>query len=313
MGKGSPPESREELAERKKEEIRAVRGIVAAMRNRVDTSNTFQTTLQSPEFKGPDYVAERMKIVALSNAGVMEGVLAFGFTFVVLRRASAMIIRRIERRDIRSGYRLDPSASRNPFEQSQHQQAENASLLHSGFRILSGTVLFGIDLCVSLLVGARTSMYVIDGEEYMSTASNLPLIEGRSVFCDEFCNTVQQEVAKNQQVNPQFWKNVITRHDNPYLEAAYRFSTNCQKRQAYERKLRFEQGLTPGDPVPIPTGGVPSDIELEDEDNFTEADGSSRESEFDELSFNDSESLFGEKSTDQWVDSFVTDRENGRK
>ncbi|KAI2507852.1 hypothetical protein MHU86_6632 [Fragilaria crotonensis] len=312
MGKGRPSESQEELLQRKKDEIRALQGIITALKKRVDTSTTFQTTLQSPAFKGPDYLAERMKIVTLSNVGVMEGILASGFTFFVLRRVPSMIGRRIERRVVRSGYRLDPSASRNPFEQSQHQQAEKPSLLRRGFRIFSGTVLLGIDIVVSLLVGARTSMYFTDGKECMSIASNLPLIEGRSVLCDEFCTTVQQEVAKNQQINPQFWKDVITRQDNLYLEGAYRFSTNCQKRQAYERKLRLEQGLAPSDPVSIPKGGVPSDIELEDEGNITLASDSG-ESEFDELSFNDGDSLFGDTPTADWADSLVTDRDNSRK
>lgn len=314
MGNDSSKESPETFSRRRKEEVRVFNEIIIALKRRLDESPTLQATARSPSFRLERiYAAEKKTVAALSTFGVVEGMLASVAAFVFLRRGPTMIGRLMERRSLRSGYRLDIPPPTNSFQQSQQQA--NPSLLRTGVNIVVGSIKLGVDVFLSLLVGASVSSYFVDRRDHMLKVSDLPLVEGRSLACDEFCTTIMQEVAKQHQKNPQFWKAITTNQDNLYLEGMYRFSKNCQKRQAYERMLRQEQGLSPGAPVPIPLGGVPADYQLEDGDNFTvqaEA-GSNRESYFGESSFDDAESLFGEETMDKWGESAVTDRENDRK
>jgi hypothetical protein len=151
-----------------------------------------------------------------------------------------------------------------------------------------------------------------DDEKIAQEMAVLPLVEGRSVVCDEFCTLLQHEVAQR---SPQFWQ---AAHGNIDLTSIHQFAENCAKRQAYERQLRNEQGLPPGTPIAIPSGGVPPTYEVTDPSS-DEARGGSNESQLEENyfgeGFNDSEgdSLFGDEAVDQWGNSLVTDREDQRK
>ena len=277
------------------DESRAVRAILIVLRQRLETSPTLQKTISSPEFKEQDYAAERKILMAMNNIGLGEGVAAGIATLVLLRRGPQFINRIMTRRGggaSRGGYQLDRPPSASPFQQTNKQPPRGVAAA-----ILGGMKL-AIDVGVSFLMGATTSFYFIDDKKLTQQVSSLPLVEGKTVICAEFCTTLQQEVAKR---DPDFWKQTT----NPYLKNMHQFATNCRKRQSYEAKLREEQGLSPDALVSIPLGGVPADYQS-DED-FKE----SNESE----SFRDieGESFFGEDSMDQWGDSMVTDREDDRK
>ena len=49
-------------------------------------------------------------------------------------------------------------------------------------------------------------------------------------------------------------------HHTPKLEAIRQVTLNCQRRAAYEQRLRRNAGLSPSDPVSIPAPGAPEDI-----------------------------------------------------
>ena len=290
-------------------EFRVVNTIVEALKRRLETSKTLKETARNPSFRGQDYAAEAKVLSAIAQVGVVERMVATVVSFAFLRRGPAIIGRLLERRSFRSGYRLD-----NPTQQSQRHGDSSPS--RRGIILLAGMIRLGVDVTLSVLVGATTSMRFSATRQTMMKVSDLPLVEGRSIVCDEFCTTIMQEVAKQHKEDRYFWKTVTTNHDNLPLEGIHRFSINCQKRQAFEQKLREEQGLRSGEPVSIPSGGVPRDFEPEDGDAFTfqpdDADGNG-ESELGELTFGDGESLFGNEKTDQWGESLVTDRENDRK
>ena len=114
-------------------------------------------------------------------------------------------------------------------------------------------------------------MLATDKHKLYDTASDIPLIEGRSDISDKLCSDF---IAQYNSIRPEFWKE----YTDDGLSAIQEFVANCRKRQAFERRLRRDSGMGPNDPVSIPSGGVPRDF-LDDEEG--EADWTNLE-EFEE-------------------------------
>ena len=132
------------------------------------------------------------------------------------------------------------------------------------------------------------SMYTCD---YMLLASSLaciPLVPHQSVIANELCPDIQ-DMARQLQESPDL------EMDHTTMALLHSFSRNCRLRQAYERKLRKEQGLADNAPVSVPPPGVPMDYTLE-ENAFTHADDGEDETLVD---MND----------DEWAKSLVNDQE----
>jgi hypothetical protein len=81
--------------------------------------------------------------------------------------------------------------------------------------------------------------------------SSVPLVEGRSVFSDELCSDVVKAYHRFD-----IGKEPV---ENPVLKNIESMVHNCQRRQAFEERLRNDRGLHPGVPVSIPPPGVPAD------------------------------------------------------
>lgn len=289
----------EDLAniQRQKEENEVFRTIISTLKQRSRASTTLQQTLASPEFQGEDYAAERKIIGVVNDIGITQGLSLGVATFFILRGGPRYVLQLLRRSGAsnpsqRGGYQLDRPSSDPP---------RLSTALRKSFKLV-------VDVWLSAAVGSLFTIQQTDARKITKEVSLLPLVEGRSVICDELCTTLQEEVAKH---SPQFW---IGAQRNIYLTSIHVLAENCAKRQAYERQLREEQGLPPGTPIAIPLGGVPTNYDV-----AAGGGGGNSESQFDENYFgdgyssNESDSLFGDESADQWSDSLVTDREDQRK
>jgi len=108
------------------------------------------------------------------------------------------------------------------------------------------------------------------------------------------------------------------------LKQVYRFAKSCERRQAYEKQLREEQGLSSMESVAIPTGGVPHDFivpnndddnDFDNNNNDSRTDGSSSSSPYDFENYDDDASMtfFGDdkKTQQQWGEKM--DKEKQQK
>lgn len=127
------------------------------------------------------------------------------------------------------------------------------------------------DTTLSLAMTGTIWIMATDKEKLYKTASDIPLIEGRSDISDVLCTGF---IAQYDSIRPEFWKE----YKDDGMTAITDFVENCRKRQAFERRLRRESGLGPNDPVAIASGGVPRDF-VDDEEG--EADWANLE-EFEE-------------------------------
>ncbi len=86
----------------------------------------------------------------------------------------------------------------------------------------------------------------------------IPLVEGRSSFSELSCDAIVHELQKKQ---------ALLEHgvDNSMLKMLMTIGENCQRRRAYERYLRQEQGLASDEVVMIPSPGVPRDFPIGDD------------------------------------------------
>lgn len=111
------------------------------------------------------------------------------------------------------------------------------------------------DAVLSTAMAGTVWIMATDKEKVFKTASELPLVEGRSDVSDALCDDF---IAQYEAIRPDFWKDYSSGESG--LQAISDFVTNCRRRQAYERRIRRESGLGPNDPVSIPRGGVPRDF-----------------------------------------------------
>jgi hypothetical protein len=111
----------------------------------------------------------------------------------------------------------------------------------------------------SIIAAIFVSLYFTDQDKLLHmVASTTPLVPGCSVVADEFCQDI---CDKYYQIHsPEYWNQV----ESPILLTIQTFCRNCQLRNAYEHKLRQEQGLDHATPISIPAPGVPLDDTFQD-------------------------------------------------
>jgi hypothetical protein len=133
-----------------------------------------------------------------------------------------------------------------------------------------------IDLNVGIIVALATMSLLANyvQNEHGSLIENLvpiPLVEGRSSFSEGSCDTIVRELRKNQRFLLEQQQNgVVTDDNSSLLKTFMAIGENCQRRCAYERYLRQEQGLAANAVVLIPSPGVPPDFPIEDDDDISE-------------------------------------------
>ena len=114
------------------------------------------------------------------------------------------------------------------------------------------------DALLSTAMAGTVWIMATDKEKVFKTASELPLVQGKSDVSDALCDDF---IAHYETIRPDFWQDYSGESGaESGLRAISDFVANCKKRQAFERILRREAGLGPSDPVSIPSGGVPRDV-----------------------------------------------------
>ena len=261
--------SREERAE----EVKTVQHFMDLIRTKFRTSTALED-LAKGNF-GKDYEAERSLLLEVNQFGWREGQIAGVLTFLFLRRRQ---ISNLAARFFRKSYKLDTPPN---------LERPNAALQ---------VVQFTLDLSLSVITALSVSLYFTDQHKALTTVANTPLVPGRSVVANEFCEDICREY--HQIHSPEYWNRV----ESPILLSFKTFCRNCELRGAYERKLRKEQGLDDTAPVSIPPPGVPVDYTLE-ENVYSVSDDSFGFDEFGQ------ESTIVTSQDEGWAESFVTDQE----
>jgi hypothetical protein len=269
--------SREERAE----EGKTVQHFMKLIRSKFEKSNTALEDLAKGNM-GPEYQAERSLLLEVNQLGWTEGQIAGAVTFLFLRRRHIgnMVGRFIEKR--RKHLPLAPRHSARP--------TTNAALQ---------VVQFTLDMSLSIIAAISVSLYFTDQDKLLHTVASTPLVPGRSVVADEFCQDISREY--NQIHSPEYWNQV----ESPILLTIQTFCRNCQLRNAYEHKLRQEQGLDHTATISIPPPGVPLD------DTFQDNAYSVSEESFGFDNF-EQETTIVTSQDDDWAKSLVTDQENGQ-
>ena len=122
------------------------------------------------------------------------------------------------------------------------------------------------DAVLSTAMAGTVWIMATDKDKVFKTASELPLVEGRSDVSDALCDDF---IAQYETIRPDFWQDYSGENG---LQAISDFVANCKRRQAFERRIRRESGFGPNDPVSIPRGGVPRDF-VDDDDTIGEMAG----------------------------------------
>ena len=269
---------KEQSTEERVEEVKTVKHFMKLVRSKFEGGKTLEGMIYG---RREDYQAEMNLLSEVNNLGWNEGRIAAVVCFLFLRRHSLM-------RLIKGSYKLDPPPNKSPFSSRQN---DNSAL----FKVTK--LIMDASLCVLAAFG--TSLYFTDHYLVMATVANVPLVPGRSAISDEFCPDICQEYHSLH--SPEYWKHV----ESPILKNLSTFCRNCERRAAYEQKLRSENGLPPGAPVSIPPPGVPTDYMLK-EGAYTTQDDDNGSFEYSD-SFGEEEMVV-EDGVD-WADSFVIDQE----
>lgn len=164
--------------------------------------------------------------------------MAFVATFCMLRRRQigARVKRLVQR--AKQTYELDPPPSQN----------KPKGIMRRALR-------FGFDTSVSLFVGYGVLFYYMDFPLLGASFGSVPLVPSRSAISDELCQDMAQAYHKHLDSS-----NIEM--DSAVTTMVRTFVRNCELREAYEQKLRREQGLSDDAPVSIPDPGVPMDYTL---------------------------------------------------
>ena len=108
----------------------------------------------------------------------------------------------------------------------------------------------------------------MQAKDVMEDVTNIPLSQGRSIVSDEICSEVNDLVIN--EIPKEFWRN-LDQEGNLQNEIAWRniirFSENCIKRKAFEKKIRTETGVADEEPVVIPPPGIPKNYLKENKDD----------------------------------------------
>lgn len=193
-----------------------------------------------------------------------------------------------------------------------------------------------VDLALSSMVGLNVTAYMMDRRQMRQAIAEIPLMEGRSALCDQFCGILVDEYQRQWNLNPNSTsepqsnenaeiteikprkkemtlppfdrKPILKNPQSETLQGILEFTKNCKRRQAMERRIRQERGMDARESVEIPSPGVNnSEYATSDDDSFDSGDAYGGEQFFD----GDSQGDDGWNKDD--VSSFVSDQEDSRR
>jgi hypothetical protein len=213
----------------------------------------------------------------LNGVGMIEGLAAGIFTFVVLRKGPLYVGRWFRRR-LLSPYQQSSSPSRTPPNSSGYSFSDpnatntnpflNASNPSQEFprsgSFLIRSIWFMFDATLSLMMAASTSVAYTDTEKIRRQVIDMPLIQGTSLISEALCDPIVRELAKTRKADDRTFErlNNLNEKGSPtpastYLDNIIHFAENCERRRYMERKIRLEHGLSAANQVEIPITGVP--------------------------------------------------------
>eukprot|EP00814_Leptocylindrus_danicus_P013837 CAMPEP_0116027572 /NCGR_PEP_ID=MMETSP0321-20121206/14743_1 /TAXON_ID=163516 /ORGANISM="Leptocylindrus danicus var. danicus, Strain B650" /LENGTH=402 /DNA_ID=CAMNT_0003501021 /DNA_START=16 /DNA_END=1224 /DNA_ORIENTATION=+ len=278
------------------------------------------------KYKHPDaqeiYQAERELLREIredNGKGVKYGLYAGLASFLVLRRGPPVIGRWLARRGGRGSgsgsgsYQFGSDAMRQ-----QQQQATSTSTTTTagqskfgsgsfnnynnapaaqmgataGTKVTDGIfwkiASFTIDVFLSLNVAAYVGNKYTDVDGLLNKMAEAPLLEGRSIACEELCGDFIREYRS---IPPEFWAKADEKSPYKVYTSIEKFVYNCKRRQIYEQQLKDEgaasvvgsqirfDGLQgevrqahdddddDTEHIPIPSPGVPPNIPVSFDDN----------------------------------------------
>ncbi len=187
---------------------------------------------------------------AILYPGAYIGAVSAIASFAVLRRVPVYIANRIGARQ----------HMKNPNATGKAPVYEESPLA----KIVGGT----FDAAMAGLIGFTTWTVCLDKKKALMSMADIPLIEGKSDISDKLCGDF---IRIYRDIRPNFWNE----HPDDTIVAIKRFVNNCEKRQAYERRLRRETGFgfqeeDDQPPIALPER-VPENILLEEKEqnNFS--------------------------------------------
>ena len=121
-------------------------------------------------------------------------------------------------------------------------------------RLLGRILSIPVDLCLSILIGCSTALFLTETDKLRKDLASVPLVEGRSLVADELCHDFT--VQYHEWPEKTMWTNPRVLAEHPSVGAIYEFVRNCASREEHERTLRQEKGLEVDSPVSIPSPGV---------------------------------------------------------
>lgn len=223
-----------------------------------------------------DFAAEKKSLMDLNGVGLKQGFAVGIGTFFALRFGRKFVMRRLtskvheqQQRPFGSYKFGTNQVEKLGFAEAQQQwKPRPEGLVTNMFRTL-------LEVALSLNAAVLATTYWTDTDEILNKAADIPLIEGRSIVCDQLCDDFIEEY---QSIPPEFWHNLNkSRPDSSPTKAFLaieKFVQNCMKRRIYESQLTEQEGsiseafkdhkdieiklLKPY----IPQPGVPQDIDI---------------------------------------------------
>jgi hypothetical protein len=265
---------------------------------------------------------EDRNILYDSNFGFVPAATAGLATLFVLRSIRPNMLQRFQRpKQPFTNAGAPPHVTNSPFQQGP-SPGGGGSYKQKQPSLFSPVFGWSMDLASSFLVATGASIMFTDHEAIAKKITTLPLLSGRGWVSEELCSPVLdflQEIRKDEST-----RKVVEGATTTHLKNMLTFCQNCQRRAAYENRLRQEQGLSNDAPVSIPPPGVPVDdngdvgtsllagwiedgLNLED----TSAGGFANEDFYDPSQEQSKGNEYGSGSDNNqdWADSMVSDRE----
>jgi len=248
------------------EEAKTTESLMSVVKFDMDNSNVMEVVQRRDQ----DYAAEMSLLPNAWDMGLPQGLAAGLFSLAFFSRGNSIILQR--------------DRGTSPFG-APRTPASSAALKLS---------LYTFSLTVSFANMFLVSVAFQDKNKILSDLAKTPLVEGRSVLADSFCDDLSKEYRRIH--SPEYWQTV----QSPFLRHAGDFVHNCDLRRSYERKLRKERGMMPGEPVSVPPPGVPTTTsDYNDDDSHDGGDG--------DFELKQEEEAF---VGDDWANTFVTDQED---
>jgi hypothetical protein len=315
-----------DVARSRKEELELVKDFWTVVQKHLESIQRRESTKTSGDSRSFQLEDEERKILyEINNFGLVPAAAAGLTTLFVLRKIRPNMLRRFQGRPKQPPTNTggsSPHVTNSPFQQGPPPGGGGGDYKQLQPSLLLRTFGWSMDLISSFLVAVGASVVMTDHEAIAAKITTLPLVSGRGRVAEELCPPVLnflQEIRKDEST-----REVLEHADTTNLKNILAFCQNCQRRNAYENRLRQEKGLSSDAPVSIPPPGVPvddngdSDTSLlagwnDDGANQEDASGGFASEDFydpsQEQSKDNGEYGNGADNSQDWADSMVSDRE----